>query len=322
MDDLEYKRNKALEWLKSRLTGQVPSDLDSGLDDLVRKSAGLSDGDLYGFVQKPLGPSQIRSKQDTIIKIKPVASNYLLDTEKTEVPKGKIITFKTLYQDKHQHLFLEVSDNKKGYIYGPHFELPDKIQKRDVKLEVPYFYQRDNWTKYHGPGGRQCCLTSHCMAVDYLLKGKITMDAKARGLQEAEDLYGEVLDRYGDTTDPQAHTPALKAFHIDSYFTYTGSIKDLLLCLDQGVPVPLGVAYTASGHYVCAVGHKSDGVYIHDPFGTRMGLTDNYEPTPGKFDFVTWDWLQAKWVDQGSEAGWMRVITSVEGNPTGVPGNL
>ena len=45
-----------------------------------------------------------------------------------------------------------------------------------------------------------------------------------------------------------------------SYFTRTGSIKDLLLCLDKGVPVPLGVAYKAGGHYVCAVGYKSDGV--------------------------------------------------------------
>ena len=53
-----------------------------------------------------------------------------------------------------------------------------------------------------------------------------------------------------------------------------------------------------------------------------MGLTDNYDPSPGNFDFVTWDWLQAKWVDQGSEAGWMRVVTEVKGTPTGIPGGL
>jgi hypothetical protein len=96
----------------------------------------------------------------------------------------------------------------------------------------------------------------------------------------------------------------------------------LVLCIDKGGPVPMGVAYNASGHYICAVGHRSDGVYIHDPYGVRMGLSDNYENTSGAYDFVTWDWLQAKWVDQGAEAGWMRVITAVNGKLTGVPRGL
>ena len=82
------------------------------------------------------------------------------------------------------------------------------------------------------------------------------------------------------------------------------------------------MAYKASGHYVCAVGYRSDGVYVHDPFGIRIGQTDNYENAAGDYDFVTWDWLQAKWVDQGNEAGWMRVITAVKGQSTGLPSNL
>jgi hypothetical protein len=261
---------------------------------------------------------KIKAKAQTWVKIKPISSNYLLEKEKHLVPAGHEITVDTIAHDKNQHLFIVVN-GKQGYIYGPHWS---GIPKREVKLQVTYASQRDNWEKYHGPGGRQCNLTTHSMAGNYLLKGEITTRAKAKGYVEAEDLYGEVLARYGDTTNPQAHTPALKDFGIDSYFSYTGSIKDLVLCIDKGVPVPMGVAYKASGHYICAVGHRSDGVYIHDPYGVRMGLSDNYENTSGAYDFVTWDWLQAKWVDQGAEAGWMRVITAVNGKLTGVPRGL
>jgi hypothetical protein len=261
---------------------------------------------------------KIKPLAQTWIKIKPISSNYLNPSEKILVSAGHEITVDTIAHDKNQHLFIVVN-GKQGYIYGPHWS---GIPKREVKLPVTYASQRDNWDKHHGPGWRQCNLTAHSMAANFLLKGEITRRAKAKGYLEAEDLYGEILAKYGDTTNPQAHTPALRDFGLDSYFTYTGSIKDLVLCIDKGVPVPMGVAYKASGHYICAVGHRADGVYIHDPYGVRMGLSDNYENSSGAYDFVTWDWLQAKWIDQGAEAGWMRVITAVNGKLTGVPVGL
>ena len=331
-DLLEYKRDRALNWLKNTVQEKIEvNSLDQEIDALVRKVAGLEPGNLYGFVRVPeqyltqedvLKPNQIMATHETFIKLKPIASNYLTTEEKHQIPVGTTVEVESSYHDKHQHLCITLPNGRQGYIYGPHWELPKVVKDKDVKLDVPYFYQRDNWTKYHGPGGRQCNLTAHCMAAEYLLKGEIGRRSKTKGYHEPEDYYGEILAAYGDTTDPQAHTPTYRDLGLTSYFTYTASIKDLIRCLDQGVPVPMGVAYKASGHYVCAVGHRADGVYIHDPFGIRMGLTDNYDPSPGKYDFVTWDWLQAKWVDQGSEAGWMRVVTDVNGTPTGIPGGL
>lgn len=265
---------------------------------------------------------KIEATVGTWIKSKPVSSSDLTKAEKHWVEPGFDLDCEKVVAEKNQHHWIKLTAEKggrQGYIYSPHWKLP---KPSEVKLNVKYASQRDNWTAYHGSGLRQCNLTVHCMAADYLLKGDITTKAKSKGYLEAEDLYGEVLARFGDTIDPQAHTPALKAFNIESYFTYTGSIKDLVLCLDAGVPVPLGVAYKASGHYVCAVGYKSSGVYIHDPFGVRLGLSDEYENISGAYDFVTWDWLQAKWVDQGNEAGWMRVITVANGKATGVPRGL
>lgn len=331
---LEYQRDRALDWLRQRIQeSDSPDNLDQQLDSLIRHVAGLQEGQLYGFVRLPhaeattvadsnLQPSQIRSLRETFIKIKPIASNYLLEEERVQIQGGLVLNVADLKQDRHQHHWIKLANGRQGYIYTPHWEFSEPDKKKEIKLAVPYFNQRDNWDKYHGPGGRQCNLTSHAMAADYLLQGEIAKKAKAKNYVEAEDLYGEVLAKYGDTTDPQAHTPALKDFGLDSYFSYTGSIKDLLLCLDKGIPIPLGVAYKASGHYVCAVGYRSDGVYVHDPFGIRIGQTDNYENAAGDYDFVTWDWLQAKWVDQGNEAGWMRVITAVKGQSTGLPSNL
>ena len=331
-DILNYQRDRALEWLNNNVQKNTePDSIDQEIDALIRKVAGLDSGRLYGFVQIPekyldkgesLKPNQIKSQRETFIKLKPIASNYLKPEEKHKIPSGQTLEIENIYHDQHQHLCITLPNGHQGFIYEPHWELPTAIKDKDVKLQVPYFYQRDNWEKFHGPGGRQCNLTSHCMAAEYLLKGEIGKMASAKGYLEPEDYYGEILYKYGDTTDPNAHTPTYRDLGLASYFTYSASIKDLVLCLDKGVPVPLGVAYKASGHYVCAVGHTKDGIYIHDPFGTRMGQTDNYDPSPGKYDFVTWDWLQAKWVDQGSEAGWMRVVTEVQDNKTGIPGGL
>lgn len=333
VDLLEYQRDRALDWLRQRIQdAEHPEALDHQLDAIIRAAAGLSEGQLYGFVRLPqsaqsiptstLQASQIKALRQTYIKIKPIAANYLLETERVAIEAGMVFEVASVKRDRHQHLWLQLPNGRQGYIYAPHWELPEAVKTKEVKMSVPYASQRDNWDKYHGPGGRQCNLTSHSMAADYLLQGDLTRQAQAKNYVEAEDLYGEVLAQYGDTTDPQAHTPALKDFGLDSYFSYTGSIKDLLLCLDQGIPVPLGVAYKASGHYICAVGHRADGVYIHDPFGIRIGQTDNYENASGDYDFVSWDWLQAKWVDQGNEAGWMRVITAVNGEATGISNDL
>lgn len=261
----------------------------------------------------------ITAKVGTWAKSRPISSNYLHADEKIWAKKGDTLDCTAIAADKNQHHWVKIQSGRQCYVYSPHWS---GLTRPEVKLPVLYSSQRDNWDKYHGPGWRQCNLTAHYMAADFLLKGEIREKALVKKYLEGEDLYGQILAKHGDTTDPQAHTPALREFGIDSYFSYTGSIKDLVLCIDKGVPVPIGVAYKASGHYVCAVGHRADGVYIHDPFGVRMGLSDNYENTSGAYDFVTWDWLQAKWVDQGSEAGWMRVITAVNGTPTGVPRGL
>ncbi len=199
-----------------------------------------------------------------------------------------------------------------------------QTKEKFKKLEVPYFSQLDNDTAYHGPGYRQCNLTSCSMFLAYL-RPELVEKAKSEGYREFESMYGKILDKYGDTTDHQANTRALQYFEVDTYFSYTLSIEDLILCLQAGYPVVMGMAYKGSGHMVVATGFDLDKqkIFIHDPYGIRDGAGNTYQVgVKAAYDPYSLDLLKQIWVDQGKEAGWGRVTVSVKGKSTGLPQNL
>jgi hypothetical protein len=283
---------------------------------------------LEGSVEEPLplvgelaqNPKTLRVLKTTFLKSRPIASKDLAPSEILQVRAGQTFEYDVFRFEQNQHAYVELLNPKaEGFIYLPHWVVPETEKQKEVKLAVPYFTQQDNWERYHGPGWRQCRLSSYCMMADYLLKGEITRIAKAQGLKEAEDLYGKVLSKYGDTTLPTPHTYALRDFGIEGYFSARSSIKDVIQVLDLKIPVPTGVAYKASGHWFCTVGYNDRGFWIHDPYGCRVGMTDSYENVPGNYDFVTWDFLKAKFIDLGPEAGHTFFATAVKGKPTGVP---
>ena len=151
---LEYQRGRALDWLKNTVKERKDVDpLDQEIDTLIRKVAGLESGRLYGFVQIPeqyldqkdtLKSNQIKAVHETFIKFKPIASNYLKAEEKHKIPVGKILEIESIRHDKHQHLCITLPNGRQGYIYESHWQLPKVVKAKEVKLDVPYFYQRDN----------------------------------------------------------------------------------------------------------------------------------------------------------------------------------
>lgn len=318
-----------------RLLNEIQDDMDK-LTLVKSFLQGNSQGNTLNGKSNLLKPKyHILAGRNTLIKARVMASNYLKDNEKVVVEAGTKLGVVDCKFQKEQHYWISLPNGNEGHIYGPHWNLDEVDQQLESppdngksgfnekgQLNVKYCNQRDNWTKYHGPGSVQCNVTSCTMMADYVLKGYLTELSKSKKYVEPEDAYGEIVAKYGDTTDHTAHTKALKDIGIDSYFSYSASLKDLLLALDKGIPVVLGVAYKIGGHIVCAVGYNSKGVWIHDPFGVRMGFSDNYENTSGAYDMVTYEWLQQKWLDLGSEAGWARFVTHVKGQPTGIPGGL
>lgn len=191
-------------------------------------------------------------------------------------------------------------------------------------LQVPHFDQNDNATHLHGPGHRQCCLTSNAMALNAILidlgLDSLTKMAKDKGYDEAESYYGEILNRYGDTTDHNANTLALREFGIESYFSTTLNTDFLIASLKKRLPIPVGFHYKGSGHIgiVIGVDFLHEYFIINDPYGIRAGSANFYSKIggySGKHDRYGFPLMTEIWERQ--DDGWGRVYTRIKGKVTG-----
>lgn len=287
---------------------------------------------------------------NTFLKAKPISSQELANKEKIYVPEGHQFFITRYAPDRNQHTFMELASPlttmdgvtriQKVYGYAPHIKidgdpapggssggsgnLPLDTTKL-IKLNVPYFQQNDNDSSVFGAGWRQCNTTSNCMLADYLLQGALTKAAKNKGYREPESVYMRIVAKYGDTTDHAAQTSALREIGINSYFSYSISSKDVMLSLSYGIPVVCGFAYKSSGHICIIVGHDpvKRVFLVHDPYGIRYGASDSYDINAwAAFDPYSYDTMQAIYWDMGNEAGWGRIVTSVNGQPTALPTGL
>ena len=193
-------------------------------------------------------------------------------------------------------------------------------QGDEFELPLRHYAQIDNTG---GAGYRECFLTSVAMVADYLLKWRITGQAKQAGMREPEDFYASILAKYGDTTDAGAQLAALDELHIKAYFSTTASITDVVHSLYLGVPVVLGTAYKSSGHMVVAKGRSSSGLTILCPNGIRNGASSNwitrfYSEDQAQPDQYSWGLLKKVFTALGDESGWALFVTEVDGISTNV----
>lgn len=275
-------------------------------------------------------------KIDTFLKVRPISASTLTNAEKLFMGREKVFAVTEYSSDRNQHIRMTLASPllaKDGitklvevYAYDPHVEIEGEADvSRVIKLPVIYRSQLDNDTAIFGSGSRQCNTTSNTILADYLLNGDLSKQAKAQGYSEPESLYMRIVGKYGDTTDHDAQTKGLRELGIESYFSYTLSGKDVLRSLVADVPVVVGFAYKGSGHICVVVGHDpiKKAWLVHDPYGSRHGYSDSYDiGIGGKFDPYTYGTMQQIFWDQGGEAGWGRIVTSVKGKPTGLPTGL
>jgi hypothetical protein len=268
---------------------------------------------------------------NTILKRRILSSADLADSEKINLLKGAQLEIDDWAPDCNQHISLELAKPaiaqdgktqlKQVYAYDPHVRIEGDQSNQLIKLPVRYQSQLNNDPSIFGPGWRQCNTSSNAMLADYLLKGDLSKQSKARGFSEPESLYMRIVSKYGDTTDHGAHTKALEELGIESYFSYTLSATDLLASLRSNIPVVAGFAYKGSGHICLIVGYNpaNQSWLVHDPYGTRHGASDSYDVgIGGAYDIYTNQTMQQIFWDQGREAGWGRVVTSVNGK-AGMP---
>jgi hypothetical protein len=272
---------------------------------------------------------------NTFLKKRILGSDDLTNSEKIYMEKGKEFHVNEFAPDRNQHMRLELSspmlarDGKtqltEVFVYAPHVHVEGEETIQMIRLPVTYRSQLNNDPSIFGPGWRQCNVTSNAMLADFLLKGELSSKAKAFSVPEPESVLMRAVAKYGDTIDHAAQTKGLRDFGIESYFSYTLSSIDLLRSLRLNIPVVAGFAYKGSGHICLIVGHDpiKKTWLVHDPYGIRLGASDSYDVgANGAYDAYTYSTMQRIFWDQGREAGWGRIVTSVQGKPTGLPTGL
>jgi len=196
--------------------------------------------------------------------------------------------------------------------------IPD-AGEADYKLPVAYFSQLDNTSKYQGSGSRQCRTSATAMQIDYVTKNAVGREALKHSEKAADDYWGRLILPY-DSTEPAGHIIAAKQFNVTLENTTMATVGRVSKSLEKGFPVAMGVRYKYSGHWICAVGEKGLGFYIHDPYGVRNGASNSYSPDlDGAYDVYTLATLRALFLDYGDEtSGYAQFVTKIDGIPTGV----
>jgi Peptidase_C39 like family len=242
-----------------------------------------------------------------------------------------------IFPSEGQLLEIELSQDaaalKKGQrwrFYQPHWDSPQGWKgvpaiPASTELKVPYYAQCDT----RGDGYRYCF--SHAMAMAMcFLKPALIRKSTQLGFSQPEQMH--ICNLVGDTTDAQAQIAAAKKEGLDCYFSPTLSPRDLYELLSKGIPVPVGLRYKDSGHWVVVVGRKGSDWIVHDPYGIRNGIQDEYlmnstdSGREGAYDVYTstafeslfWDLAR----DSNKECGWAIVFTAVDGKSTGAPSDL
>lgn len=205
-----------------------------------------------------------------------------------------------LEKDLNDSVFLN-DDSNWVRIYRTKIEKP----KSDIRLEVPYYPQTDNYTN-----AERTCNSSACaMCLEYFKPGTL------KGAQ-GDDAYIRKVFAIGDTTDHSVQTKVLASYGIQSSFSYNLSFTDLDKSLSAGKPVVIGILHRGSlsnpsgGHMVCLIGKTQDGKsYIcNDPYGNLMDgyTTDVYN---GKGSIYPKEVLKYRWLEGGKDnTGWGRVF--------------
>jgi hypothetical protein len=194
----------------------------------------------------------------------------------------------------------------------------------NIRLKVEYFAQNDNdrWAESDGhevEGNVQCAATSNSMLLNYL-KPDLLAKSKASGFTEFESYYKARFNSLGYSADNRGHhdchTATLRSFGVHTQWRTNLTDSDITHALFKNLPVVVGFIYGDAGHICVIVGRTSEGYLVHDPYGIRLGASDEYisinpgyGDQSGAFDLYRWDTLEAILFDNdGKRTGaWGRV---------------
>jgi hypothetical protein len=180
--------------------------------------------------------------------------------------------------------------------------------------QVPYYSQRDNPEQ----SWRVCNSSSCAMLAQTLKPGCLVDDYQ---------YWVDHVNPYGDSPDHNIQTAALQRLGIRSEWRTNLDYVDIDRSLALGIPMVIGVYHKGSlsaptgGHILVIVGKdfaKGKEVYTaKDPWGE--GFDGNYEANHNG-DNVRYpvSSLSVRWGGKGAGEGWGRIVTAIDGKPTGL----
>jgi len=266
------------------------------------------------FLEKskhPLLGKSILAKRDTWLKRRPVDSSTLSAEEKLFVPKGGAWQWSEIRMyagETHQRVLLEAHPDREWWFFPDHWKIindtapqegPPKLDG-EIKLDAPYFSQRDN-----KKDPMRTCFSSSCAMLLATLDPDII---------EGDDEYINEVYKYGDTTEASAQVATLKHFGVDARFVQNADWDLVESQLKKGIPVPMGVLHkgpvsnpTGGGHWICCVGVTADKtkLWIHDPFGEMDLVQGGYTSTDGKYRLYSKKNLGPRFLVEGPKSGWI-----------------
>mgnify|MGYP001079603185 CR=1 FL=1 len=172
------------------------------------------------------------------------------------------------------------------------------VTQAQIRLEVPFFPQIDNYTMPY----RTCNSSSCAMLLAYEKPGSIKDD----------DEYLRTVLSLGDTTVHEVQTKALAKYGLKTEFRTDLDFTDLDRSLAAGHPVVIAIYHRGTlqnptgGHVIIVVGRDANGDYLcHDPYGS---LHDGYQGpvSNGKFVLYTRHILLHRWI--AGDGGWGRLV--------------
>lgn len=156
------------------------------------------------------------------------------------------------------------------------------------------------------------CFSSTCaMVAEFLNPGCLK-----RSGRQPDDVYLDIVKRFGDTTDAAAQIRALRVLNIEAVMRVDGRIANLVAQLRAGIPVPVGwlhrgpvSAPSGGGHWSLVKGWDEEKARFchHDPNGEASLVAGGYVTTAigsGKDQWYSEKNWGRRWMVEGAGTGW------------------
>jgi len=289
-----------LRWVKAGSSKPVP-----GLVRRREKEKAL----FLEKIKHPLLGKSILAKRDTWLKRKPLDSTRLQAEEKLFVPKGAAWQWTEIRMfagEIHYRVFLEQQPDKEWWFYPDHWKIINDVEAApkvkadgEIKLDVPYYSQRDNYRD-----ANRTCFSSSCAML---------LSAVDPSAIDGDDEYINEVFKLGDTTDSSVQVEALRHFGLQSKFIVNGDWDLIQSQLEQGIPVPIGILHRGpvtspqgGGHWIVIVGVTKDKTkcIVHDPFGDLDLVRGEYVSSDGAYKLYSKANLGPRWLVEGGKSGW------------------